>query len=305
MNRQALALAAALAAASGADPALAQVRLYSGELRAGEVKGNVPGEQRTAAGMAILPRYLAHVGDYELSLEQVYVADSTPGRLASPFLANFSAGLKVLPFLELQAILGPRARVGARGPIFGNELGGLGWSAGYRIDDVALGRAGSAGSFVAGPAPPGVAEPLGPTFLPGVGWAQGGEVRLEGLRRFGLDFGFLDLALSPVAVLQGNRGGAGAEFAADLTFETATVGYTGDVLYNAYNPFETAFPTGPRLSALDMSHSLGARFILNDRFYLQTGYRFIVQDTYYNSWHLLSAGIGFRPLTADPSETPE
>jgi len=287
-------------------PAAAQVRLYSGDLRAGDARKNVPGDYRTAAGAFILPRYLAHVGDYELSLEQFFVPNAASLRVGTPLIPQFAAGYKVLPGLDLMAVLGPTARVGARGPFFGNDFGGIGWSAGFRVDDVALWGSTPAGDVIYGQGVPGVAEPLGQWFVPGIGFAQGGELRLDTLRRFGLDFGFLDLALSPVAIVQGNRTAVGADFGADLTFERWQIGYAGEAHYNAFNPFErdAVGRLWQPLSALAHGHSLGSRVLLDDRFFAQVAYKFQI-DSYGKNWHLVSAGIGFRPLTPDPEREPE
>jgi hypothetical protein len=305
------AIAAAWAVVGVMAPALqahAQMRLYTGGSQAAQARKNLPGESRTAAGAHLLPRYLAHPGDYELGLETHMALASSPGKLGGPHIPQFSGLYQPLSFLELQAIVGPVARIGARGPILRTDTLGIGWSAGYRIDDIPIGATTAAGAFTDGAAPPGVGQPLGSGFLPGIGLAQGGEVRVETLQRYALDVGFVDVGLAPAAIVAGNRTGAGGDVSLDLALDGFTVGYTGTVVYNAINPFAPGLKSGAapiagvlQFNPLELQHALGARMIVGDRAYIQVGYRFIQQDTYFNSWHLISGGLGFRPLTPEPA----
>ncbi|MBM3273723.1 MAG: hypothetical protein FJZ00_01115 [Candidatus Sericytochromatia bacterium] len=292
-----------------APEARAQMRLYTGGSQAAQAKKNLPGESRTAAGAYLLPRYLAHPGDYELGFETHMVLASSPAKPGGPHIPQIAGLYQPWPFLELQAVVGPTARIGTRGPIFRTDTFGIGWAAGYRIDDIPVGTITAAGDFSQGAMPPGVGQPLGSGFLPGIGLAQGGELRLETLQRHALDVGFVDVGLSPAAIVASNRTGAGADVSLDLALERFTVGYTGTVVYNAINPFDPGLKTGTQpvagvlqFNPLELQHALGARVVVGDRACIQVGYRFIQQDTYFNSWHLISGGIGFRPLTPEPTE---
>lgn len=270
-------------------PASAQMRLYTDGARAAEARRDLPGEARTAAGDLFLPRYLRSPGQYEIALDQAIVVSSAPLGIAGSSLPGASAMIKVFPFLDLYAAVGPHNRVGFRGPVYQSALLGLGWAGGYRADIVGTGRT-SNGTFLPGIAPPGTGAPVVPWSQAGVAVSRGGEIRLEGLNRIALDAGFLDLGLSPYGYAMGNRAGGGAAFSIDWALDRMAFGYTGVAEYNAVNPQGQTVPIAP----LELAHGLGARFLLSEGAFLHVGYRFVQTDTYQNTWHLITASLGHR-----------
>ncbi len=278
------------------------MRLYTGGAKTADAKANLPGDSLCAAGDMVLPRYLAAPGDHEIALGQYVLLASSPGSLGGPFLPQLAASVKVLSFLDLQAIVGPWTRIGARGPILTGASAALGWSADYRADLVAVGRTLATGEFHPGVAPPGTSPPVGFWSVPGVAVARGGEIRLDGLSRTALDAGFLDLGLSPFGYFMMNRAGGGADLTVDWALERFTIGYTGTAQYNVLDPFVgTVGAVG--ITPLELRHGVGAKILVGERNMVQVGYRFVQADAYGNSLHLLTCGLGFRSAPAPVAES--
>lgn len=234
-----------------------------------------PGDELTGGGYFTAPRYLAHPGDYELHLEPTVLVDAQPYLPPARILGQVGFHYQALDNLELEAVLGAVTLVGARGPLYQSKDAAIGWAAHYRAD-----------SFTRPSYDPGTSPVAYLLPIPGIEEAHGGQIRLDTMRVFGP----LVFYAAPGFREMSNRTSAGAEVGIDLDLDRLIIGYGGTFYQNFYNPFGLSSPINP----FESEHTLGARYILNDRTYVHGTYFFIPADTYADRVQAIVAGVGFQ-----------
>ncbi|MNX94981.1 hypothetical protein D3C86_1272320 [compost metagenome] len=189
--------------------------------------------------------------------------------------------------LLMLANMGPLNEIGLRGPLVSFADWTLGWAAHYRSDLY----------FTTLPTV-GLVSPMG-GYMPG-GLGQGLELKLNGMR----GLGGLNFFLSPVLGLMSNRTTAGAEGGVDWSLERLGLGYGLSARSNLLNPAQGAFA----IANAEVQHSVGLRYSLDSRTYLQANYYYLLSDTYGLPVQTALAGIGMRlvgiPIAMAPVPAP-
>lgn len=239
----------------------------------------------TSGGLNIAPRYLDNPGDVDMNLLGGFV--NYPTSEASLMGGQISFQARLTDRLLMLANMGPLNEIGLRGPLDSLADWRLGWAAHYRSDLY----------FTTLPTT-GLVSPLG-GYMPG-SLGQGLELKLNGMRSLG---GF-NLYLSPLLSVMSNRTMAGAEGGVDWSWDRLGLGYGLSARSNVLNAAQGAFA----IAAAEIQHSLGLRYSLDNRSYLQANYYYQPSDTYGLPIQTALAGIGMRlvgtPIALAPVPTP-
>ncbi|MBO9540921.1 carboxypeptidase regulatory-like domain-containing protein [bacterium] len=229
----------------------------------------------TAGGLNIAPRYLDRPGDVDLNLLGGFVNFPTTG--GSLLGGQVGLQARLSDRLQLLANLGPLNEIGLRGPLWTGEATRLGWAAHYR-SDLYFAIAPSFGL----PAPM-----FGLVPFPGsVG--QGAELKLNAMHAWN----GLSLYASPLVAVMSNRSMAGLDVGVDWTLDRWGLGYAAEYRRNVHNPRQAH----GSLVDSELQHSVGMRFSLDERKYLQANYYHLPTDTYGITNQTFLVGMGMRLL---------
>ncbi|MNW99308.1 hypothetical protein D3C86_287790 [compost metagenome] len=236
----------------------------------------------THAGSPIAPRYLAEVGDLDVSLLGSFV--QYPGIRASLLGSELGVQYRLSESLSLKANLGHTAAIGLRGPLIEASAFRLGWDVHYRSDWYFLTASGM-----------GLGAPAyGVIPVPG-GAAHGMELSLNAMQAW-QQWAFY---LSPSVSLMSNRSLAGMNAGVDLNLGRFGLGYAFGHHQVLHNPD----PGASSLVPSEQAHRLGVRWAWSKDGYIHLHAMAIPQDTYGIPLQGLMAGIGWR-FSGFPAASP-
>jgi hypothetical protein len=236
----------------------------------------------THAGAPIAPRYLAEVGDLDVSLSGSFV--QYPGIRASLLGSELGVQYRLSESLHLMANLGHTAEIGLRGPLLEASTFRLGWDAHYRSDWYFLT---ASGVGLGAPA-------FGLIPMPG-GTAHGMELSVNAMQAW-QSWSFY---LSPSVSVMSNRSLAGLEAGVDLSLGRFGLGYAVGHHQLLHNPD----PGASSLVPTEQAHRLGMRWAWSKEAYAHVHATVVPQDAYGISWQGVTAGIGWR-FAGTPARQP-